>query len=160
MLKSARARRGKQTPRGPVRRRFVLPSAKRRQVTHAPPLNGNTRSRIASNSKVESKGNAHASQPGSTTHSTASGVDLTETVKTLLHLAQEHGYLTYDDINDVLPENLNPEDLDSLFSKLRSLDIEIVDQKEVERAAAKQPEQEECARTSITRAGKLGRRTA
>jgi hypothetical protein len=35
-------------------------------------------------------------------------VDLTETIKTLLHLAQEHGYITYDDINDVLPDNLSP----------------------------------------------------
>ena len=36
--------------------------------------------------------------------------------KTLLHLAQEHGYVTYDDINDVLPDGLNPEDLDTLFT--------------------------------------------
>ena len=34
-------------------------------------------------------------------------MDLTETVKTLLHLAQEHGYITCDDINDVLPDNLS-----------------------------------------------------
>ena len=40
-----------------------------------------------------------------------STVDLTETIKTLLHLAQEHGYITYDDINDVLPDNLSPDDL-------------------------------------------------
>jgi RNA polymerase primary sigma factor len=46
-------------------------------------------------------------------------VDLTETIKTLLHLAQEHGYITYDDINDVLPDNLSPEDLDALLTKLR-----------------------------------------
>ena len=58
---------------------------------------------------------------------------MTETVKTLLHLAQEHGYVTYDDINDVLPDNLSPEDLDALLSKLRSLDVEIVmDQAEAE----------------------------
>ena len=48
----------------------------------------------------------------SPTHTSQSGIDLTETVKTLLHLAQEHGYVTYDDINDVLPDGLNPEDLD------------------------------------------------
>ena len=70
-------------------------------------------------------------------------MDLTETVKTLLHLAQEHGYITYDDINDVLPDNLSPEDLDALLSKLRSLNVEIVmDQAEAERAErAKQPDQ-------------------
>jgi RNA polymerase primary sigma factor len=72
-----------------------------------------------------------------------SSADLTETVKTLLHLAQEHGYITCDDINDVLPDNLSPEDLDALLSKLRSLDVEIVmDQAEAERAErAKQPDQ-------------------
>jgi len=72
----------------------------------------------------------------------ASQVDLTETIKTLLHLSQEHGYITYDDINDILPDNLSPEDLDSVLSKLRGLDVEIVmDQAEAERAErTKQPE--------------------
>src|SRR4029450_6437607 len=59
--------------------------------------------------------------------------DLNEIVKTLLHLAHEHGHLTYDDINDVLPEGLSPELLDQLYRKLRNLDIEIVDHPEVER---------------------------
>src|SRR5262249_41606458 len=58
---------------------------------------------------------------------------------------QEHGYVTYDDINDILPENLSPDDLDALLSKLRSLDVEIVmDQAEAERAErSKQPEQQQ-----------------
>ncbi len=62
-------------------------------------------------------------------------LDLAETIKTLLHLSQEHGYITYDDINDILPDNLSPEDLDSVLSKLRGMDVEIVmDQAEAERA--------------------------
>ncbi len=32
-----------------------------------------------------------------------SGIDLTEKVKELVRLAQEQGYLTYNDINDALP---------------------------------------------------------
>ncbi len=67
--------------------------------------------------------------------------DLTETIKSLIHLAHENGYLTYDDINESLPDGLTPEDLDEIFTKLRSLDIEIVDQAEVERT--KQPETSE-----------------
>jgi RNA polymerase primary sigma factor len=72
-----------------------------------------------------------------------SSIDLTETIKTLLHLSQEHGYVTYDDINDILPDNLSPEELDSVLSKLRSLDVEIVmDQAEAERAErGKTPDQ-------------------
>ncbi|MGO9704750.1 MAG: RNA polymerase sigma factor region1.1 domain-containing protein, partial [Limisphaerales bacterium] len=82
-------------------------------------------------------------------------MDLTETVRTLLHLAQEHGYITYDDVNDVLPDNLSPEDLDALLTKLRSLDVEIVmDQAEAERAAkpaepAQPAEEDEDARLEI-----------
>jgi RNA polymerase primary sigma factor len=71
-------------------------------------------------------------------------IELNETIKTLLHLAQEHGYVTYDDINDVLPDNLSPDDLDALMSKLRSLDVEIVmDHAEAERAKQPEPAQAE-----------------
>src|SRR5262245_47971835 len=59
----------------------------------------------------------------------ASGVELAEKVKELLRLAQEQGYLTYNDINDALPDNIvSPEDLDEIYIKLRNLDVEIVDQ--------------------------------
>ena len=94
---------------------------------------------ISAAGKLPQKGNA----PAATATPIQSTADLTETVKTLLHLAQEHGYITYDDINDVLPDNLSPEDLDALLSKLRGLDVEIVmDQAEAERAErAKQPDQ-------------------
>jgi RNA polymerase primary sigma factor len=75
--------------------------------------------------------------------------DLTETIKTLLHLAQEHGHVTYDDINDVLPDGLTPEDLDELYTKLRNLDIEIVDHAEVERTKPTEPEEEEDSRLEV-----------
>jgi RNA polymerase primary sigma factor len=76
-------------------------------------------------------------------------VDLTETVKTLLHFAQEHGHVTYDDINDVLPDGLSPEDLDELYTKLRNLDVEIVDHAEVERAKPAEAEDEEDSRLEV-----------
>jgi RNA polymerase primary sigma factor len=79
--------------------------------------------------------------------SLSSQADLTETVKSLIHLAHENGYLTYDDINESLPDGLTPDDLDEIFTKLRSLDIEIVDQAEVERT--KQPEAEEADDTRL-----------
>ncbi len=89
--------------------------------------------------------NGHAVAPTTPASPSATfSVDLTETIKTRGHLGQEHGYVTYDDINDVLPDNLSPDDLDLLLTKLRSLDVEIVmDQAEAERAERKQPEQPE-----------------
>ncbi|MGE4182182.1 MAG: RNA polymerase sigma factor region1.1 domain-containing protein, partial [Limisphaerales bacterium] len=65
-----------------------------------------------------------------------------EKVKELVKLAQEQGYLTYNDINDALPDGMvTPEELDEIYIKLRNLEIEIVDQSEVDRV--KQPEVEE-----------------
>jgi len=69
--------------------------------------------------------------------------DLNETMKALVHLAHENGYLTYDDINDLLPEGLSPEELDEVLTKLRGMDIEIMDQSEVERNKPQQEQQEE-----------------
>src|SRR5579883_1033472 len=75
---------------------------------------------------------------------TKSGVDLTEKVRELLLLAKEQGHLTYDDINDALPENIvTPEDLDQIYTKLANLEIEIVDQAEVDRVKAPEAEEEE-----------------
>ncbi len=73
----------------------------------------------------------------------ASGVDLTEKIKELVRLAQEQGYLTYGDINDALPDNLAPEDLDEIYIKLRNLEIDIVDQAEVDRPKAQEAEEEQ-----------------
>src|SRR5436305_2843806 len=67
---------------------------------------------------------------------------LADKIKELVRLAQEQGYLTYNDINDALPDSvINPEDLDDIYIKLRGLEVEIVDQAEVDRV--KQPEVEE-----------------
>jgi RNA polymerase primary sigma factor len=72
-----------------------------------------------------------------------------EKIKELIKLANEQGYLTYGDINDVLPENiLSPEELDSILILLRGMDIEIIDASEVDRfkrenAIAEQQEEAE-----------------
>ena len=65
-------------------------------------------------------------------------------MKDLVRLAQEQGYLTYSDINDALPERVNsPDELDEIYTKLRNLEIEIVDQAEVDRVKQPEPEEEE-----------------
>ncbi len=72
-------------------------------------------------------------------------VSLTDKIKELVKLAQEQGYLTYNDINDALPEHLaTAESLDEIYIKLRNLEVEIVDQAEVDRVSTvKQPEHDE-----------------
>jgi RNA polymerase primary sigma factor len=140
----------------PVRRRFIISS---KSAVH-----GNSHAHHAKTDDPRKKDKKHAAPhpktaghkgpgagelPNTTFVSQASSVDLTETIKTLLHLAQENGYVTYDDINDILPDNLNPDDLDELYTKLRTLEVEIVDQAEVERAKPAPQEEDEDARLEI-----------
>ncbi len=74
----------------------------------------------------------------------AAGLDLTEKVRELVRLAKEQGHLSYDDVNDALPDTIvTPEDLDLIYSKLNNLDIEIVDPAEVDRVKQPEPEEEE-----------------
>jgi RNA polymerase primary sigma factor len=123
----------------PVRRRFVI-SSKAAKMDAAKPEPAATAPAKAAVPKAPANGQTPASAPASA--NVLPQVDLTETIKTLLHLSQEHGYVTYDDINDILPDNLSPEELDAVLSKLRGLDVEIVmDQAEAERAERKQPDQ-------------------
>ncbi len=70
--------------------------------------------------------------------------DLTDKIKELVRLAQEQGYLTYNDINDALPDSVvTAEELDEIYIKLRNLEVEIVDQAEVDRVKQPEPEEED-----------------
>src|SRR5436190_21944129 len=65
-------------------------------------------------------------------------------IKELIKLAKEQGYLTYGDLNDVLPENiLSSEELDSIMIMLRGMDIEIIDESEVDRFKREAEEEKE-----------------
>jgi RNA polymerase primary sigma factor len=58
-------------------------------------------------------------------------------IKALIRLASDQGYLTYSNINDALPENvISAEEIDSIIMLLRGMDIEIIEDKEVERKKA------------------------
>src|SRR5439155_10469139 len=57
---------------------------------------------------------------------------------------KEQGHLTYDDVNDALPDDLvTPEDLDQVLTKLRNLEIEIIDPAEVDRGKLTEADDEE-----------------
>ncbi|HEY4415568.1 MAG TPA: RNA polymerase sigma factor RpoD [Verrucomicrobiae bacterium] len=134
----------------PARRRFVISSkALKPEAKPETPKTESVKSKAsapvaAASAKLVKTTNGQPAAAPATTTPLLTSVDLTETIKTLVHLGQENGYVTYDDINDILPDNLSPDDLDALLTKLRSLDVEIVmDAAEVERAERKQPEHQE-----------------
>jgi len=70
-----------------------------------------------------------------------------EKIKELIKLAKEQGYLTYGDVNDILPENiLSPDELDAILIMLRGMDIEIIDASEVDRFKREAEEEKETAK--------------
>ncbi len=84
---------------------------------------------------------ATAEQPAG--HDAPTG-DMNEKVRSLIRLAKEQGYLTFDDINEALPESVdNPEDIESVISILQNLEIDILDADEVEGYKQRQEEAEE-----------------
>lgn len=81
--------------------------------------------------------------------------DKYEGVKELISLGKEKGYLLYDEVNDVLPENISSsEDLDNLFYLFGSEGIEIVDSdirfQEIHKKADKlQPDESEDSESEV-----------
>src|ERR1035437_8335890 len=128
-------------------RRFVI--SHKPQNFSKPPVPENPAEQPKTSSAIQAKAAYANKQEAPRTGRTSPAPDLTETIKTLIHLAQEHGHVTYDDINDVLPDGLTPDDLDELYTKLRNLDIEIVDHAEVERTKPTEPEEEEDSRLEV-----------
>ncbi len=58
-------------------------------------------------------------------------------VKELIALAEDQGYLTFEDINTAIPENVvTPDELESYIVLLRGMDIEIVESSDVEKIKA------------------------
>jgi RNA polymerase primary sigma factor len=97
---------------------------------HAADGNGHATITMAASAKTA--GNGHISP------------ELAEKIKELVRLSQEQGYLTYNDINESLPDNLSaPEEIEEIIIQLRNLEIEIVDQAEVDRVKQPEPEEED-----------------
>jgi RNA polymerase primary sigma factor len=101
----------------------------------------------ASSAGHAAHGNGHATITMAATATAGNGhitPELAEKIKELVRLAQEQGYLTYNDINESLPDNLaTPEQIEEIIIQLRNLEIEIVDQAEVDRVKQPEPEEEE-----------------
>lgn len=59
---------------------------------------------------------------------------LQEKIRELLKLAKEQGYITFEDLDEHLPEGMNdPETIDSILAQLRAVEVDIIDSSEVDR---------------------------
>jgi RNA polymerase primary sigma factor len=63
-----------------------------------------------------------------------SALELQNRIRELIKLAKEQGYLTFDDLNEALPEGVTDADeLDLILTRLRRLEIDIIEASEVDR---------------------------
>ena len=66
-----------------------------------------------------------------------------EKIKELIALASEHGFLTHEDIEEALPEDLVvPEDAEKVVALLRSMEVEIIRSDDVEEFKARMEKEE------------------
>jgi RNA polymerase primary sigma factor len=64
----------------------------------------------------------------------ASEDELQARIRELIKLAKEQGYLTFDDLNEALPDAMtDADDLDAILTRLRRMEIEIIEASEVDR---------------------------
>ncbi len=60
--------------------------------------------------------------------------EIQEKIRELIKLAKEQEYLTYDDINEILPNDLvDPDDVEAIMERLRNMEFDIIDASEVDR---------------------------
>ncbi len=63
-----------------------------------------------------------------------SPADTEQRIRELIKLAKEQGYLTFDDLNEALPEGITDADeLDTILTRLRRMEIDIIEASEVDR---------------------------
>jgi RNA polymerase primary sigma factor len=75
-----------------------------------------------------------ALQPAATAISIIDQPDVQEKLRELIKLAKEQGYLTFDDLNEALPDNVNdPDEMETIMGRLRSMEIEIIEASDVDR---------------------------
>jgi RNA polymerase primary sigma factor len=65
-------------------------------------------------------------------------------IRELIKLAKEQGYLTFDDLNEALPDAMtDADDLDAILTRLRRMEIDIIEASEVDRFKDGKKDEEE-----------------
>jgi RNA polymerase primary sigma factor len=87
---------------------------------------------------------AKTAEVGASGEITAGSAGINEKIRQLIRHSKEQGYLTFDDINEALPESVeNQEEIDNVLSILQNLEIEILEPDQVDDFKQRMEEAEE-----------------
>src|SRR5690606_10488574 len=65
-------------------------------------------------------------------------------LRELIKLAKEQGYLTFDDLNEALPDGMSdPDEMETIMTRLRTMEIDIIDASDVDRYKDGKKDQDE-----------------
>ena len=119
-------------PKAPVKK--AAPAAKP-AVKKAAPASPAPKSKTPSTAKPPVKEAAAADKSKKTAPKRRIDTpEIQEKIRELIKLAKEQEYLTYDDINEILPNDLvDPEDVEAIMERLRNMEFDIIDASEVDR---------------------------
>ncbi len=102
-------------------------------VVAAAKVAATTPSPVAAKSKKEAKTGIEAKAPDAPKRRIDTP-EIQEKIRELIKLAKEQDYLTYDDINEILPNDLvDPDDVEAIMERLRNMEFDIIDASEVDR---------------------------
>ncbi len=118
-------------PASPKPRPVAAVDSKASQKTSKPEAKGSKTA--APKAAKASKAVAHHVTPPAP-KVTAEAHDTQEKIRELIKLAKEQGYLTWDDLNEALPDGVNDPDLiEAIQTRLRSMEFDIIEASDVDR---------------------------
>ena len=83
-------------------------------------------------------------------HDDINAPEIQSKLRDLIRLAKEQDYLTYDDLNSALPDGHVSVDLmDEIITRLRSMEIRIVEESEVDRVKVAEPDHSDAEEPSV-----------
>ena len=118
----------------------VKPKVKAKSAT-TPPM---AKAREKKGGKKADKADKHVSHVHAPTPKVqAEAHETQEKIRELIKLAKEQGYLTWDDLNEALPDGVNDPDLiESIQTRLRAMEFDIIEASDVDRYKDLKKEQE------------------
>ena len=140
----------KAVPKKAVPKKAVAKKGKKKPTSKEIKSDNDVENTEISNDKEEAEGETHVEMPPEEPDFTKDEeFNLKDKIKELVHLAQDQGHLTVGDINEALPRDfVTPEKLEEVLKKLKSLEVEIVEQLD---AAPRQKPVESAAEAEKTR---------
>ena len=143
--KKSQPSRKKRTPKTPAARKATSAETKT-TARKASASNGSAPSTASKNGRSKNAHTARKPEGAAATITTAKGTklvsaisvidqpDVQEKLRDLIKLAKEQGYLTFDDLNEALPDNVNdPDEMETIMGRLRGMEIDIIDASDVDR---------------------------